>query len=211
MNCVIPYRYEKDHGAELRYAIRSLVKHFKPLEEIILVGDSPDWFNGMVIPFNDIDGRKEFSIYSKLMQVKGNVLYSNDDYFLLQDFDESFPNYYENTCGNNRNVDKTYRTLYRACPADWIDFDIHCPMIIDTTKFYWDIDRPIKTYYANQNKLPGTRYADCKIRGPQTYEDLKHRIKDRPFFSSHGNVKLSGFPKLLQELYPLPSKYESFN
>lgn len=210
MNCVIPYRYDKDHGEELRYAIRSLEKHFKPLNEVILVGDSPDWFNGTVIPFVDIEGRKEFSIYSKLMQVTGKVLYSNDDYFLLQDFDESFPNYYECTCGERRPVDKTYKRLYQACPAEWKDFDIHCPMIIDTTMFQeWEIDRPIKSYYANKNNLPGTRYADCKLRGEYQYESLKYIIKDRPFFSTHGNIKLGGLPRLMQELYPLPSKYET--
>lgn len=210
MNCVIPYRNDKDHGEELRYAIRSLVKHFKPLEEIILVGDSPEWFNGTVIPFLDIEGRKEFSIYSKLMQVLDTVLYSNDDFFLLQDFDESFPNFYEVKCGQRRPTDKLYRLLYDACPPDWLDFDIHCPMIIDTTKFTtWGIDRPIKTYYGNANNLQGTRYADCKLRGQYEYDSLKYIIKDRPFFSTHGNIKLGALPRLMQELYPLPSKYEA--
>lgn len=208
MKVVIPYRYDKDHGNELKYAIRSLVKHFKPLSEIVVVGDCPDWYAGAHIYLPDTDKRKEYSIYSKLIQVKGVVCYSNDDYFALQPFDIDLPNYYRCQCRNVRPADKTYRELYHNCPGEWLDFDVHTPMIIDTTKFNWDIDRPIKTYYANQNKLKGKYLADCKVRGTKTYEEIKYDIANRPFFSIDGNSKLGGMPRILNELYPDKSKYE---
>lgn len=208
MTAVIPYRHEKDHGNELKYAIRSLVKYFIPLSKIIVVGDAPDWYNGDYIPFADIPGRKEYSIYSKLMQAQGEVLYTNDDYFALSPFDQSLPYYYDEKCGNKRPTDKTYKDLYRSCLPTWLNFDIHCPMIIDTTKFYWDIDRPIKTYYGNQNNLTGTYLVDCKLRGELPYSEIKNRIKGRPFFSTHENSKIGAMPKVLNELFPEKSKYE---
>lgn len=208
MIAVIPYRYDRDHGNELKFAIRSLVKYFKSLSEIIIVGDAPDWYTGQHIYLPDVDKRKEYSIYSKLVQVQSTVCYSNDDYFALQPFDVDLRNYYRGLCRNTRPADKVYRELYGNCPGEWMDFDVHTPMIIDTTKFEWGIDRPIKTYYANQNKLKGTHLVDCKLRGTKTYDEIKYSIANRPFFSIDGNSKIGGMPEILNELYPDKSKYE---
>src|SRR5574339_852409 len=132
MTALIPYKHDPHNGLELRYAIRSLVKHFKPLTDITVIGDLPGWYLGKHIFHPDTPKRKEYSIYSKLMQVQDKVLYTNDDFFALKDFDESLPNYYSGTCGSKRPIDRTYRELYRNAPSEWLNFDIHCPMIIDT-------------------------------------------------------------------------------
>jgi hypothetical protein len=213
MKAVIPYRYDKDHGEELHFAIRSLVKYFTPLSEIIVVGDCPDWYTGTHIQCTDTSKRKEYSIYNKLMQVKGKVLYSNDDYYALQPFDEALP-YYNgpHTCGYmaKYSTDKQYKELYRNCPDYWHNFDIHCPMVIDTTIFKWFIDQPIKTAYAHQTSIDNCiQIEDCKIGGNKTYEFIKAAIKDRPFFSSKENAKIGGMPKVLNELFPDKSKYEA--
>src|SRR5688572_313306 len=209
MKAVFPYTYDPDHGEELRFAIRSMVKHFKPFSGVVVVGDCPIWYTGEHIQCNDIPGRKEFSIYSKLMQVRETVLFCNDDHFALQDFNETLPNYYDFPCKEKKPVDKTYKDLYAACPPHWLNFDVHCPMIIDTTVFEWIIDRPIKTYYGNQHKVQGTRYADCKLRGELSSGEIIQRIKGRPFFNTHGNSKLAGMPVILRQLYPEPSEYET--
>lgn len=173
------------------------------------MGDAPDWYRGDYTPAQDIEKRKEFSIYFKLTRYRGVCLYSNDDYYLLEDQDENF--FYYNSgqrCRDKRPVDAKYKRLYDNCPGEWIDYDVHCPMIINTNSFDWEIDRPIKTYYANQNKLPGPIIADLKIRGVKDYYEIKQLIRDRPFFSSHGNAKLGGFPQLLNELYPDKTDFE---
>src|SRR5574339_1299453 len=100
MTALIPYKHDPHNGLELRYAIRSLVKHFKPLTDITVIGDLPGWYLGKHIFHPDTPKRKEYSIYSKLMQVQDRVLYTNDDFFALKDFDESLPNYYSGTCGS---------------------------------------------------------------------------------------------------------------
>jgi hypothetical protein len=210
MNVVIPYTHERDHGEELRYAIRSMVKYFTPLEDIILVGDAPDFYVGQYIPCPDIKGRKELSIYNKLMQVHPQtVLYSNDDYFALKAFDEELPNYCSGKlCKDKKTVDADYRRLYEACPGAWMDFDVHTPMIIDTSKFNWEDDKPIKTYYANQNRIAGQLLPDLKIRGVRDYGSIKQLINGRPFFSTNGNIKAGGMMQVMNELYPVKSKYE---
>lgn len=177
-----------------------MVKHFKPLSGVVLIGDKPDWYCGEHIPAADIEGRKEYSIYNKLMQVKGTVLYSNDDMYALKDFSTDLPNYYKGLCSEHRTHDKKYKDLYNACPAGWLDFDCHCPMIIDTTKFKWlAADMPIKSVYGNTNNLPATKFTDMKIRGD--WPDLT----GRDFFSTHDTADLSK----LAEMYPIPSQYES--
>lgn len=186
-----------------------MVKHFRSLTSVVVIGDKPKWYKGEYIRASDIKGRKEFSIYLKLMRVQGTVLYSNDDFFALQDFDHTLPNYYSGLCRDRKPLVDPYRTLYRNTPGEWRNFDIHVPMVIDTNHFEWNIDRPIKTYYAGQNKLPGEVMEDCKISGKVTYEEVIERIKDRQFFSTHNNTGSGGLYQLLNELYPDATEFES--
>jgi len=209
MKAVIPYKHDLHNGIELKYAIRSLVKHFKPLSGIIIIGDLPGWYSGEHIFYPDTPKRKEYSIYTKLMQVQDNVLYTNDDYFALQDFDESLPNFYDIKCGDKHPVDRTYRDLYRNCPSEWLNFDIHCPMIIDTRLYSnYPIDWPIKSGYANQLKLQGTYMKDSKLRGECSYSEIKEDIRGRMFFSTNGNIHRGDMMKVMDELYPDKSIYE---
>lgn len=210
MICAIPYK-DYRNGEELRFAIRSIVKNIKFVNEIVLIGDKPDWYTGLHIPCEDHEGRKEFSIYYKLMQITmitdKPVFYSNDDYYYLKPF-TNFPNYYNGTCGGHRSLDRTYRELYNNCQPDWKNFDVHTGMIINPKKFTWEIDRPIKTYYANQNNLEGEQMSDCKIRGDQIYSDIKYMIEGRGWFSSHSNAHYEGMNKMLSELFSEKTKYE---
>lgn len=209
MKVVIPYRDDRNDGAELRYAIRSMVKHFTCMSGVVLVGDRPSWYIGEHIQMSDVPGRKEFSIYSKLKAVNGVVLYSNDDFFALKDFDDTLPYYFSGICGSYRGGDRTYRDMYKACPPEWLNFDIHVPMVINTELFEWSsADRPIKTQYANSNNLPGTQLDDLKLRGPFAYSDMQMLTQDKPFFSLNGNAMYPPIHKFLNDLYPIPSRYE---
>lgn len=207
MKVVIPYK-QQGEGVELRYAIRSMYLYFKDITGVVVVGDKPDWYTGEHIPFPDEFGRKEYSIYKKLMQVHGTVLYSNDDFFALKHFDSSLPNYYTGKVKNYGGKDRRYLDLYRACLPNWLNFDGHWPMIIDTTKFEWIVDRPIKTYYGNQNNLPGTELFDLKITGKYLYSEYKNKIKGRPFFSTKDNEDCPNMLRLWNELYPEKSHCE---
>lgn len=210
MRIFIPYKTTPDNGLEMKYVIRSMIKHFKDMTGCFVVGDKPDWYTGPHIYYTDIPNRKEYSIYCKLILIKEPVLLCNDDFFALKDFRADIPNYYSGTCREKLMVvtDRVYKELYLNCLPEWLNFDIHCPMVVDPKKFEWDIDRPLKTYYANQNRLPGVQLQDCKLRGDLNYGEVKERINDRPFFSTHDNAGKSGMLQVLNELYPIKSRYE---
>src|SRR6476660_2007616 len=90
MNIYIPYSLQRDifKGEELKFAIRSIEKYLTGWEDIILIGTAPDWFKGKVIEANDIDGRKEESIYRKMLvaaeRETGLFMMWHDDHYLLK-------------------------------------------------------------------------------------------------------------------------------
>lgn len=220
MRLVIPYRLSGD-GTELRYAIRSIQKHFKYLSGVLLIGDKPEWYTGDHIPCADIKGNKEGSMMFKVLQAPDEAfLYSNDDFFALQDFSFNLPNYYDTTCADmaERHPIASYRERYHNCPGNWLNFDIHTPMFMNRVRFkqaYYAMDgqRPIKTNYGNHSgfyseKLPGTYLCDQKISGKYNVAEIEDMIKDRPFFSTHDNCLNDAMLLILQELYPHASPYE---
>ena len=138
MRVVIPY---KDVGnRDIVYAVRSVLRHYRPCNEIIIVGDDPRlpprihesitwrWQYQTDVP------DKENSIYLKLKAVPGTVLFMNDDHFFLRDMDD-VPNFCRGRCGDYRAAGPSYNRLYRNTDPDWWDFDLPCPMLIDTDRF----------------------------------------------------------------------------
>src|SRR5437867_3994123 len=103
MIILIPYTDDHHNGEELKFAIRSMVKHFRSIIDVVIIGDKPKWFHGNWIYSLDVAARKEYSMYIKVMlaaQTFGidKFLYTTDDHFALKDFDENLPNYYTGTC-----------------------------------------------------------------------------------------------------------------
>lgn len=215
MILVIPYRHSQT-GEELRYAIRSMVKHFKPLTGVMVIGDLPPWYTGEHVAMADIPGQKEYSLIRKIAYCAPATmyfLYSNDDFFALKDFDDTLPFYYSRTCAEMAKLSKSgvYRRLYEACNPDWKNFDIHVPMIMNSTRFRSEFlamtsTQPIKTLYAHS--FAGEPLPDLKIRGPRTMEEIYSTIKNAPFFSVHESAMTPAMWGVLGELYPNPSPYE---
>lgn len=218
MRLVIPYRLPADGGIELRYAIRSMVKHFKPLSGVLLIGDKPLWYVGDHIPYADLKGEKERSMQLKVLQAPDEIfLYSNDDYFAAQDFGADIPNYYDTDCRDMaaRHPIDSYRKMYNNCLPHWPNYDVHTPMIMYRNAFKisyakMDAQTPIKTTYANYFTFGPNRevIADCKISGEHSTDEIIYATKDRPFFSTHDsaiNLDMIGF---LQSKYPNVSPYE---
>ena len=208
MNLVIPYKQTKDDGLELKYSIRSMVKHFKDLHHVIIVGDLPSWFIGNHIQAEDMPRKRELSVLRKIKKVDGLILYSMDDIFALKDFGADLPNYYDGLCGQKKPIDRTYKEMYRDCPSAWPAFEVHCPMVIDTDLITWDDTRLLKTWYANTNNLPGVELPDCKLKGEMSYFEIKDAIKDRLFFSTKDNIQRGGMLRVMNELYQNASQYE---
>lgn len=224
MRLVIPYKLSKEDGIELRYAIRSIYKHFAPLTGVLIIGDRPTWYAGDHIPLADLKGEKEKSMQLKVMQCTDeDFLYSNDDYYALQDFGLDLPNYYDYSCRTmaEQSPRDSYREMYNNCPPTWLNFDVHTPMIMGRARFrltygaMGDVQTPIKSTYANGlnntylcNPLSGTYLCDVKIRGPHEIDELVYKTEDRPFFSTHESAVDYNLIRFINNLYPDASPVE---
>lgn len=217
MRVVTPYRQTADDGTELCYAIRSMVKHFKPLSGVLVIGDRPTWYTGDHIPCADLKGEKERSMQLKVLQAPDGVfIYTNDDYFSNSDFSFDIPHYFDTTCRDmaEKHPIDSYRKMYNNCLPHWLNYDIHTPMLVHKKEFKeayekMDAQTPIKTTYGNSIGVYGIEYlADCKIKGEHSYEEIIYATKDRPFFSTHDSAINADMLAFLENLYPNASPYE---
>lgn len=184
------------------------------LDDIILVTEKPPtWFTGKYVPLTDIPGKPAASILRKMIGagVEDFVWSADDHYALFPFYGDTLPNYYNK---HARQVDAKIKKMIGNCPGDWLNFICHAPMRMNRTKLIaavdWAADRefPVKTLYANFNKLPGTLLTDLKFRGSVPYENIKVQLRKRPFFSTHENAMQGDLLRVMNELYPLPSLYE---
>lgn len=152
----------------------------------------------------------------KVLQCPDKVfLYSNDDYYALEDFDYQLPHYYDTTCRDLalRHPQRSYREMYNNCLPDWLNFDVHTPMIMEKQRFKetfeaMDGQTPIKTTYGQG--LPGWYLADMKIAGEHNKELLDYKTRDRPFFSTHDSAVNADLIEFLNNLYPDKSPVENY-
>jgi len=215
MRVVIPYRLSGE-GLELRFALRSMFKYFAGISGALLIGDRPEWYKGDHIPLADLKGEKERSMQLKVLQAPDEVfLYSNDDYFANQPFNYDLPDYYDTSCRDmaERHTVASYRAMYSACGPDWLNFDIHTPMIFVRRHFIKTFEgmiaqTPIKTTYGQDRKL-GQYLCDIKIRGQHTKAELEAQVKGRPFFSTHDSAVNKSLITFLYEKYPVASPWEA--
>jgi len=184
------------------------------LSGVLLIGDKPEWYCGDHIPLADLIGNKERSMQLKVLQCPDPVfLYSNDDYYAAEDFDYQLPHYYDTTCRDlaTRHPMKGYRAMYNNCLSDWLNFDVHTPMIMERERFKttfesMDGQTPIKTTYGQG--LTGYYLTDVKIRGIHTRAEIEYKTRGRPFFSTHDSAVNQDLVSFLQNLYPYASPCE---
>ncbi len=208
---VILYPYRHSDTDELRYSIRSMVRHFKGLSGVIVIGDCPPWYTGTHIAASDTIGRKEWSIVSKvLLSPAQQFVVCSDDVYAREDLDASLPMYYSEPLRTvkryGRYAERVANTL--AIHPGGLMFDIHTPMVIDYEKFseahalcdWSEKEYLCKSVYANHVEGRKVQLPDCKIRKGSTIPDL-------PFFSTSDqtfhNVPLS-------KLYPDASPWEKY-
>ena len=193
-----------------------MVKHFKPLSGVLLIGDKPEWYTGDHIPFADIPGEKERSMQLKVLQAPDEFFcYSNDDFFAQEDFNQFMPAYFDTHCRDlaARHPIDSYRKLYNNCLPHWLNYDVHTPVVMLRSYFKMSFEKmdaqtPIKTTYGNYSPVEPTYLADCKIKGEHSHEEIIYATKDRPFFSTHNNAINADMINFLESKYPDASPYE---
>lgn len=232
---VIPLTKSRTDFLDLRYALRSIEKNVLNYNEIVIVGEKPSWIQGVIhIPHSDVsDVRfKERNILRKIYasciksNLTENILFSNDDIFLLKEMDASdYPYYYKGTCEESVLSNKsTYkitmkRTMRLLKDRNFPDmnYDAHCPIIYNRRTFLntfdqVDFETPygygIKTLYSSFNRVKGVPVEDLKISRKITKEEVEEKCKDRQFVSCSDAALKTGLGEYLNELFPKKSTYE---
>lgn len=236
MDLVYTYTKEEHNGIELRYSIRSMVKHLRGWKRLVIVGDDPGFIKGAIfIPvLNAHLYNPDRNIYEKILsaakdrRISSDFVASSDDYFLLQDYHgASFPYYRSNDLADyaskfaldhsyRPHVDNTLKALQaRGLPT--MNFNIHCPILYNKKKFRetvgsfeWNIKKGylVKSLYANSNHVPGEVVEENKIHTPKTASAIRRRVEGKRFFSTSTHSLNAEMVAKLQELYPNPSKWE---
>lgn len=228
MDVVIPLgNGSKWRNNELRYALRSIEKNLFCYNNIFIVGDLPSWCQNVIyIPQKDIPGRKEFSIWTKIIRAvedkrcSRDFVFTNDDIFFLKPIlPAGISYYYEGTL-----KDKYERTHghYKAAIKNLIDIscetniyaDIHTPIIynkgefIKRTSVLWSKEYVIKSLYSGYEKHDISPMKDCKINKVMTEDEILGKIHSRLFFSIGPYGVCPAMSKVLNKLFPDKSKYE---
>jgi hypothetical protein len=88
---------------EIRYSIRSILKHCQDLERVIIIGEDPGFYhyNDKLIHIPTADtAHKEANIWKKVLKAAGTpeisdpFLFINDDHFMLKPFNAAVYPYY---------------------------------------------------------------------------------------------------------------------
>ncbi len=223
------------NNKEIRYSLRSIEKHLSDYGNVWIIGHLPDFLQNVNhIPFLDEHACKETNIYRKILRacqedrISDDFLFFNDDHFLMQDFSApNFPFFYKSDLresskrmrsGNRykKAIDNAYRVL-KSCGHDTKSFDTHTPMIYNKKNFIrvmpgydWNakISFVVKSMYANSLNIEGIREPDCKINNQIDSLEIKELICSRKVFSMGDGAIGTKMLTVLEELYPIASKYE---
>lgn len=225
MTVLIPYKQDVNEGEELGFALRSIDKYLTGVTNLIIIGDPPCWYKGEFIKAQDYIGRKQYTIYSKLLigcELKNctdDFIMFNDDHFMLNHLDVSEIKYwYDESLVNTKN--KSYGARYYQAIQNTLklvphslNYDIHVPIIYNKSKFRSIFGNKqdevcIKSYYSTITGVEGEYMNDLKINQLFSEEAIKELIKNRLFFSTGGSGIREPMIKVLKQLYPTKSQWE---
>lgn len=218
MLVIIPYRYAP--GVELKYCLRS-IEMFIDNPEVIIIGDKTH-FKTKYISFRDSFGVqfKERNIFQKLLLVKEDFLFFNDDFFLLEPFNneyhytgtilqqkESYPvtNDFRKILQNTYNLYGDIQNYFRHGPI-YVERD----KLEQLTKLDWNLlwGYCTKSIYCHVNNIQGVEYPDLKIRKPMQTAQIVNVIKGRKYFSTGDHAVNQAMLKVFETLYPNKSRFE---
>lgn len=220
---------------ELRYSLRSIAKNGINVDNVIIVGNIPNFINKkevICIPCDDIEDKKHNRILYKILlaahsgKVSNEFLISSDDHFYIKQTDfNTFPVYYkhEEIKGGEhseyrRSLEETKEflevngiTTYQTNP--------HCNTLfnIEVYNKYKDLFEKgkqlpdgIETNCLMGNLLikeghPFKYYKDIKVK---SLKELNSKIDDSECFSIYDCAIQNGIPQYLREQFPDKCKYE---
>ena len=234
--CYILGRGSKFNNNEIRYSLRSIEKHLSNYRNVYIIGELPEFIKDVIhIPMDDMQICKETNIYAKVLRackedsISDDFLFFNDDHFLNADFDaEKFPNFYKcDLTVTIRKVRNMYRKpvlntarLLSELKLTTLNFDIHTPIIYNKnkfvdvmTKYNWTVKHGyiVKSLYGNSIGISDGVLIDkdYKLNGDYGYERFKELISKTKIWSIGDKALCDNLTVVLNELYPMPSKWEA--
>lgn len=195
---------------EIRYSIRALEANMLDLAEVFVVGECPDWLEGVThIPAEDKYEEKWRNAMHKTLiaceqeDLSEEFILMNDDFFMCEPFMGAELPYYskKNTDGG---IDGP------------TNFKLHCPIRLH--KEYYP-KMPLspddagqhspRTFYANFFKAMPLPMRDCILREGENLPSFDEQIEGREWFSIGDTIMTSEkFRYWLNERWPTPSTFE---
>lgn len=205
MTVVIPYRFTGD-DTELRYTIKSINKHMKGVDQIVVVTDQHPHYIPGKRKQRDIVNR----IYAACMDstVSDPFICMSDDVYLLEDMEAATIPYWHRGMFNHGKLSSTYAALATNSikVGARFNFDNHAPIRYYKQKF---IDRVYTPHLLGEYLIqslycinePGEFMEDVKLKGFRSYDEIKQAITGAKRFSTAGSAMNKDILKVLTELY----------
>lgn len=223
---------------ELRYSLRSLEKHLTGVGNLYIVTDlsgMPNWIRKNVIHvacpdltnIAAVNTAKKILRACELKTLSDNFLLSNDDFFLLDEFNAAtFPNFYRGTLSEyypnpkNTPYPKTKANtaiLLKQLGYPNLHYGVHCPILINkrsfnsiigSLKLNTETGYLTRSIYGNALRLPAEAIKDPKISGKLDPDELKKFTEGKRFFAIGDDAVNRPLMDFLHELYPDKSRWE---
>jgi hypothetical protein len=212
---------------ELRYSLRSIEAYLKGFDgKVIIVGQKPKWLKNVhFIALDDVPGRKNFSIFQKIVNSLDSVegddfIFWNDDHFLLKPLHiKDFKFWYDQDCHyyahKATGLYKKAITNTNNLPGKNNYYtDIHTPIIYNKHRFAkllqlpWKQEFVIKSAYTKMEDGPFESMKDLKLSMRYDLNQWIGLTHNKLFFSIGSYAVDYNFKIFMNQLYPNKSKYE---
>lgn len=223
------------HGdnEELRYSIRSVIKHF-PDAKIWVLGNKPDWYTGNFVPVRNV-GEKFTNIANCCYEaathpeISDTFVWMNDDFFIMKPIESILPlhrgslkeradRYAQgiSTSYYNKLLHATYSQLIKMGIEDPLDYDVHMPLVMDkkgtlealkTTRIGRTLPRSM---YGNLSSIGGSKVGDVKVYSSSAFafKSYDYLNGDFPYLSTEDSSFDDVYENVLKDAFPDPSPYE---
>ena len=211
---------------EIRYSLRSLEMYAPWIEDVVLIGEKPQFLKDVFHIEAEDRGKPAVNIWKKAMLAAGfarKFLWMNDDIFLMQPIEREYPYYHKGDITERRYHQRPTSSPYRLSMAntlkalqarklETLHYGVHCPIIFEADKLK-EIDSEfgfaqpvegvsIRSIYGNFHKVDGVRMRDRKHR------TLEYIDRNAPFFSLRSDAGCPQMERFLNDLYPKKSRWE---
>ena len=224
------YICRQGDNEELRYSIRSAVKHLTH-NNVWLIGNKPDWYYGNFVEIPDemtkFDNIREcISAIPEIGAISDDFVLMNDDFFFLMDIG-IMPVYHGGLLEDKINryvamgsrryaalLTRTYKNLIRQGIEVPLDYDLHVPMPMNKEKLRASRKKAYfqRSGYGNIHQIGGqlipTDVKSYSDRSPLASNSYDFMNGDMPFVSTEDGSFEKVYNNLLKDMFPDPSPYE---